>query len=57
MPGWPEETAALRDPANLPAIIHCTAGKDRTGVAIALLLIWRHRSNIQNLLLWTEGKI
>jgi protein-tyrosine phosphatase len=28
----------LADPANLPAIIHCTAGKDRTGVAIALLL-------------------
>lgn len=26
------------DPANLPAIIHCTAGKDRTGVGVALLL-------------------
>lgn len=25
---------------NLPAIIHCTAGKDRTGIAIALLLKW-----------------
>jgi protein-tyrosine phosphatase len=28
----------LADPANLPAVIHCTAGKDRTGVAVALLL-------------------
>lgn len=28
----------LADPANLPAVIHCTAGKDRTGIAIALLL-------------------
>jgi protein-tyrosine phosphatase len=29
---------ALADPVNLPAAIHCTAGKDRTGVTIALLL-------------------
>lgn len=29
----------LADPANLPTLIHCTAGKDRTGVAIALLLL------------------
>ena len=28
----------LADPAHLPAIIHCTAGKDRTGIAAALLL-------------------
>ncbi|MBZ0284080.1 MAG: tyrosine-protein phosphatase [Anaerolineae bacterium] len=28
----------LADPANLPAVIHCTAGKDRTGVGVALLL-------------------
>jgi len=26
------------DPANLPLVIHCTAGKDRTGLAVALLL-------------------
>jgi protein-tyrosine phosphatase len=26
------------DPDNLPMIVHCTAGKDRTGVATALLL-------------------
>jgi protein-tyrosine phosphatase len=26
------------DPANLPMIVHCTAGKDRTGVASALIL-------------------
>lgn len=29
----------LADPANRPALIHCTAGKDRTGVAAALLLL------------------
>ena len=28
----------LTDPANLPTVIHCTAGKDRTGIAVALLL-------------------
>lgn len=28
----------LADPANLPTVIHCTAGKDRTGVGAALLL-------------------
>lgn len=28
----------LADPANLPAITHCTAGKDRTGIIVALLL-------------------
>jgi protein-tyrosine phosphatase len=26
------------DPASLPMIVHCTAGKDRTGVASALIL-------------------
>ncbi len=30
--------APLADPANLPLLFHCTAGKDRTGLAIALLL-------------------
>ena len=28
----------LADPENLPALVHCTAGKDRAGVASALLL-------------------
>jgi protein-tyrosine phosphatase len=29
----------LADADNLPALIHCTAGKDRTGIAAALLLV------------------
>jgi protein tyrosine/serine phosphatase len=28
----------LLDPAVLPVLVHCTVGKDRTGVAVALLL-------------------
>jgi protein-tyrosine phosphatase len=28
----------LANPANVPAIVHCSAGKDRTGVVIALVL-------------------
>ena len=30
---------AAADPPNLPLVIHCTAGKDRTGLAVALLLL------------------
>lgn len=30
--------APLADPQNLPMLIHCAAGKDRTGIIIALLL-------------------
>jgi protein-tyrosine phosphatase len=29
----------LADKENLPALVHCTAGKDRTGIATALLLL------------------
>ncbi len=29
----------LADPANLPALFHCTAGKDRAGLTAALLLL------------------
>ncbi|MEL6152181.1 MAG: tyrosine-protein phosphatase, partial [Chloroflexota bacterium] len=28
----------IADESNLPLVVHCTAGKDRTGVAVALLL-------------------
>ena len=31
--------SALAEPGALPALFHCTAGKDRTGVAAALLLL------------------
>jgi protein-tyrosine phosphatase len=30
--------ARAADPASLPMVVHCTAGKDRTGVASAVLL-------------------
>jgi protein-tyrosine phosphatase len=29
----------IAEPENLPAVIHCTAGKDRTGLAAALILL------------------
>src|SRR4029453_15188695 len=28
---------ALGEPDNLPALVHCTGGRDRTGVAVALI--------------------
>lgn len=36
--GFREFFALLARPAALPAVFHCTAGRDRTGVAAALLL-------------------
>jgi hypothetical protein len=30
--------AALAEPASWPVLMHCTAGKDRTGVAVALTI-------------------
>lgn len=33
-----EALAILTDPAAYPAVIHCSLGKDRTGVLVALLL-------------------
>lgn len=37
-PAFGRAIALLADPDNLPALIHCHAGKDRTGIAVALLL-------------------
>jgi protein-tyrosine phosphatase len=33
-----EALAIIADPENLPVVIHCTAGKDRTGIVTAMLL-------------------
>jgi protein-tyrosine phosphatase len=30
--------ARASEPASLPMVVHCTAGKDRTGIAAALIL-------------------
>jgi protein-tyrosine phosphatase len=38
-PVFAEVLRLAADPANRPLIIHCTAGKDRTGLAVALLLL------------------
>jgi protein-tyrosine phosphatase len=35
-----EITRALAEPDALPALIHCTAGKDRTGLVVGLLQAW-----------------
>jgi protein-tyrosine phosphatase len=32
--------SGLADPERLPAVVHCAGGKDRTGLAAALLLSW-----------------
>ncbi|MGA2209804.1 MAG: tyrosine-protein phosphatase [Acidimicrobiales bacterium] len=37
-PLFGELFAALAEPDGLPAVIHCAGGKDRTGLAVALLL-------------------
>jgi protein-tyrosine phosphatase len=36
---WAALFARLADPRALPAVVHCTAGKDRTGFASALVLL------------------
>ncbi|HEX4217723.1 MAG TPA: tyrosine-protein phosphatase [Acidimicrobiales bacterium] len=33
-----QAVGSLAEPGALPAIVHCTAGKDRTGIVVALLL-------------------
>jgi len=35
---WSSLLKGLAEPENLPALIHCTYGKDRTGVAVAIVL-------------------
>ncbi len=37
-PQWSMLLKGLAEPGTLPALIHCTYGKDRTGVAVALVL-------------------
>lgn len=37
-PSFGQLLAGLAEPGGLPALIHCTAGKDRTGMSAALLL-------------------
>lgn len=34
-----EALRALLDPPGLPALVHCTQGKDRTGLIVALVLL------------------
>lgn len=36
---WGQWVAELAEPGNLPHLFHCTAGKDRTGFAAALVLL------------------
>jgi protein-tyrosine phosphatase len=36
---WGQWLAGLADPDNLPHLFHCTAGKDRTGFAAAIVLL------------------
>lgn len=36
---WAELLRRLADPSSLPTLVHCTAGKDRTGFAAALVLL------------------
>jgi protein-tyrosine phosphatase len=38
IPRYREFFATLADPSNVPLLFHCSAGKDRTGLASALLL-------------------
>ncbi len=33
-----EALRLIADPANRPVVVHCTAGKDRTGIVVAMLL-------------------
>lgn len=36
---WATALRELSDPGSLPALMHCTGGKDRTGIASAVLLL------------------
>ena len=37
-PSIVEALRLIADPANRPVVVHCTAGKDRTGIVVAMLL-------------------
>lgn len=39
MAAWATAFRELSDPDSLPALMHCTGGKDRTGIASAVLLL------------------
>lgn len=52
--------ASLADPAvPLPVLVHCTSGKDRTGVVIAafLTLVGVPRPIVVDEYLWSEGEV
>lgn len=56
---WTRLFELLSDPSNYPVLVHCTAGKDRTGVTTALLLsvLGTERSIIEADFLMTNREV